>query len=139
MPRSYPEAGSPQGGVVSSWLSNVFLRYVLDLWFDQVVRPRLRRRAFLIRYADDFAIGFRDHRDAQRVMDVAPKRFGKYGLTVHPTKTRLVPFCPPSPGAKRFDVYEALRVYWGDWSQTEPKCSGGVVRCFAQPDRERAV
>jgi RNA-directed DNA polymerase len=93
---SYPDAGSPQGGVVSPLLSNVFLHYVLDLWFEQEVRPRLRRRAFLIRYADDFVIGFRDHRDAQRVMEVVPKRFAKYGLTVHPTKTRLVPFCPPS-------------------------------------------
>lgn len=93
---SYPDAGSPQGGVVSPLLSNVFLHYVLDLWFEQEVRPRLRRRAFLIRYADDFVIGFRDHLDAQRVMEVIPKRFAKHGLTVHPTKTRLVPFCPPS-------------------------------------------
>jgi group II intron reverse transcriptase/maturase len=92
---SYPDTGSPQGGVVSPLLSNVFLHYVLDLWFEQEVRPRLRRRAFLIRYADDFVIGFRDRRDAQRVMDVVPKRFDKYGLTVHPTKTQLIPFRPP--------------------------------------------
>jgi hypothetical protein len=56
----------------------------------------MRNRAFLIRYADDFVIGFRDDRDTQRVMEVVPKRFGKYGLTVHPTKTKLVPFRPPS-------------------------------------------
>ena len=93
---SYPDAGSPQGGCVSPLLSNVFLHYVLDLWFEQEVQPRLRGRAFLIRYADDFVIGFRDTSDAQRVMDVVPKRFGKYGLTVHPTKTKLVPFRPPS-------------------------------------------
>jgi group II intron reverse transcriptase/maturase len=93
---SYPDTGTPQGGVVSPLLSNVFLHYVLDLWFEQEVKPRLRHRAFLIRYADDFVIGFRDHRDAQRVMEVLPKRFGKYGLAVHPTKTKLVPFRPPS-------------------------------------------
>jgi RNA-directed DNA polymerase len=93
---SYPEAGTPQGGVVSPLLSNVFLHYVLDLWFEQDVKPRLCQRAFLIRYADDFVIGFRNHHDAQRVMEVLSKRFGKYGLTVHPTKTRLVPFRPPS-------------------------------------------
>ena len=93
---SYPETGSPQGGVVSPLLSNVFLHYVLDLWFEQDVQPRLRYRAFLIRFADDFVIGFRDYRDAQRVMEVLPKRFGKYGLTIHPTKTQLVPFRPPS-------------------------------------------
>ncbi len=98
---SYPDAGSPQGGVVSPLLSNVFLHYVLDLWFEQEVRPRLKNRAFIIRYADDFVIGFRDHRDAQRVTEVMPKRFGKYGLTVHPTKTRLVPFVPLSPWAMR--------------------------------------
>src|ERR687885_316148 len=92
---SYPEAGTPQGGVVSPLLSNVFLHYVLDLWFEQDVKPRLRQRAFLVRYADDFVIGFRDQGDAQRVREVLPKRFGKYGLSIHPTKTKLVPFCPP--------------------------------------------
>jgi group II intron reverse transcriptase/maturase len=97
---SYPDAGTPQGGVVSPLLSNVFLHHVLDLWFEQDVKPRLRHRAFLIRYADDFVIGFRDHRDAQRVMEVVPKRFGRYGLTVHPTKTKLVPFRPPSSTTK---------------------------------------
>jgi hypothetical protein len=82
--------------VVSPALSNVFLHYVLDLWFEQEVKPRLRQRAFLIRYADDLVIGFRDQRDAQRVMEVLPKRLGKYGLSIHPTKTKLVPFGPPS-------------------------------------------
>jgi RNA-directed DNA polymerase len=120
---SYPEAGTPQGGVVSPALSNVFLHYVLDLWFEQEVKPRLRERAFLVRYADDFVIGFRDQRDAQRVMEVLPKRFGKYGLTVHPTKTKLVPFCPPSsqtkdqsgPGAHRPGTFDLLGFthYWG--------------------------
>ena len=113
---SYPEAGTPQGGVVSPALSNVFLHYVLDLWFEQDVKPRLCERAFLVRYADDFVIGFRDQRDAQRVMEVLPKRFGKYGLTVHPTKTKLVPFCPPSsqtkdqsgPGAHRPGTFDLL-------------------------------
>lgn len=96
---SYPDAGTPQGGVISPLLSNVFLHYVLDLWFEQDVKPRMRRRAFLIRYADDFVMGFRDQHDAQRVMEVVPKRFGKHGLTVHPTKTKLVPFRPPSSTA----------------------------------------
>ena len=96
---SYPDSGSPQGGVVSPILSNVFLHYVLDLWFEQDVKPRLRDRAFLIRFADDFVIGFRDGRDARRVMEVIPKRFGKYGLTIHPTKSRLIPFRPSSPWA----------------------------------------
>jgi len=97
---SYPDAGTPQGGVVSPLLSNVFLHYVLDLWFEQDVKPRMRHRAFLIRYADDFVIGFQDEHDAQRVMEVLPKRFGRFGLTVHPTKTKLVPFRRPSSTGK---------------------------------------
>ena len=96
---SYPDSGSPQGGVVSPVLSNIFLHYVLDVWFERDVKPRLRDRAFLIRYADDVVIGFRDGRDAQRVLEVLPKRFGKYGLTIHPTKSRLVPFRPSCPWA----------------------------------------
>jgi group II intron reverse transcriptase/maturase len=120
---SYPEAGTPQGGVVSPLLSNAFLHYVLDVWFERDVKPRLRERAFLVRYADDFVMGFRAQRDAQRVLDVLPKRFGKYGLTVHPTKTKLVPFCPPSsrteersgPGASRPGTFDLLGFthYWG--------------------------
>ena len=92
---SYPESGSPQGGVISPLLANVYLHYVLDVWFEREVQPRLQGRAFLIRYADDFVIGFTHAEDARRVLDVLPKRFGKYGLTIHPDKTRLVPFRPP--------------------------------------------
>jgi group II intron reverse transcriptase/maturase len=92
------EAGSPQGGVISPVLANVYLHYVLDVWFAQEVKPRLRGRAFLIRYADDLVMGFACEDDARRVLEVLPKRFGKYGLTLHPTKTRLVPFGrPPGP------------------------------------------
>ena len=100
---SYPDSGSPQGGVVSPLASNVFLHYVLDMWFEEEVKPRLKHRAFRIRFADDFVIGFRDLRDARRVMEVVPKRVGKYGLTVHPTKTKLVPFQRPSSVVKNRD------------------------------------
>lgn len=93
---SFPSAGTPQGGVISPLLANVYLHYVLDVWFEREVKPRLRGRAFLIRYADDFVIGFTGEEDARRVLDVLPKRFGRYGLTIHPDKTRLVPFRPPS-------------------------------------------
>jgi group II intron reverse transcriptase/maturase len=92
---SFPTTGSPQGGVISPLLANVYLHYVLDLWFEEEVVPRLKGRAFLIRYADDFVMGFACEQDARRVLDVLPKRFGKYGLTIHPTKTRLVAFRPP--------------------------------------------
>jgi len=92
---SYPQTGSPQGGVISPVLSNIFLHDVLDDWFAQEVQPRLKGKAFLIRYADDAVIGLTDERDARRVLDVLPKRFGRYGLRLHPEKTRLVRFHRP--------------------------------------------
>ena len=85
------------GGAISPLLANVYLHSVLDVWFEEVVKPCLKGRAFLVRYADDFVIGFACEGDARRVLDVLPKRFGKYGLTIHPDKTRLAPFLrPPS-------------------------------------------
>jgi len=121
---SYPEAGSPQGGVISPLLANVYLHYVLDTWFKQEVQPRLAGRAYLIRYADDFVIGFTDENDAHRVQEVLPKRFGKYGLKIHPEKTRLVRFNKPDdrdgpsgkPGSsgkpESFDLL-GFTHYWG--------------------------
>jgi RNA-directed DNA polymerase len=95
----YPEAGSPQGGVISPLLANIFLHYVLDTWFAEEVLPRLRGHAAMIRYADDFVILFRHEADARRVMEVLPKRFGRFGLTLHPDKTQLVPFRRPPRAA----------------------------------------
>jgi len=93
------KTGSPQGGVVSPMLANVFLHHVFDLWFANEVRPRLKGRNFVVRFADDIVIAFANEEDARRVMDVLPKRFGKYGLTLHPDKTRLVRFeRPPHHG-----------------------------------------
>jgi len=92
---THPDTGSPQGGVVSPVLANVYLHYVLDQWFAREVQPRLKGRAYVVRYADDFVIGFTEDEDARRVMAVLPKRFGKYGLTIHPDKTRLLPFRKP--------------------------------------------
>jgi RNA-directed DNA polymerase len=103
-----PEAGTPQGGVISPLLANVYLHYVLDVWFEQVVKPRLKGHAFLVRYADDFVVGFACEEDARRVLEVLPKRFGKYGLTLHPDKTRLVRFVRPGGGP----------------TETEPRGSG---------------
>lgn len=97
---SHPEQGSPQGGVVSPILANVYLHHVLDTWFEDEIKPRLRGEAFLVRYADDVVIVFEKEDDAHRVMDVLPKRFGKYGLTLHPEKTRLLPFRRPRPNSK---------------------------------------
>ena len=92
---SYPESGSPQGGVVSPLLANVYLHEILDVWFEDEVMPRLHGRAFLVRYADDALMVFKKEEDARRVMEVLPKRFGKFGLTLHPEKTRLINFQKP--------------------------------------------
>jgi RNA-directed DNA polymerase len=92
---THPDAGSPQGGVISPILANAYLHEVLDTWFEQMVKPVLKGRAFLIRYADDAVMVFQEESDARRVLAVLPKRFGKYGLTLHPEKTRLVQFKRP--------------------------------------------
>ena len=99
---SYPEAGTPQGGVISPMLANIFLHTVLDEWFANEVQPRLRGRAVLVRFADDFVIAFEREDDARRVHEVLPKRLEKYGLRLHPEKTRLVPFQRP-PYSKEDD------------------------------------
>jgi RNA-directed DNA polymerase len=94
----HPEAGTPQGGVISPVLANIYLHEVLDVWFEREVKSRLKGRAFLIRYADDAVLGFSLEEDARRVLEVLPKRFAKYGLALHPEKTRLMRFA-----AKRHD------------------------------------
>jgi group II intron reverse transcriptase/maturase len=96
----HPESGTPQGGVISPLLANIYLHEVLDVWFEHEVRPRLRGRVSLVRYADDFVMVFETEADARRVLDVLPKRFGKYGLRLHPDKTRLVRFTRPRGGPK---------------------------------------
>jgi RNA-directed DNA polymerase len=98
---SRPDVGTPQGGVISPLLANVYLHEVLDTWFVRDVRPRLRERAELVRYADDFVIVCSNEHDARRVMAVLPKRFGKHGLTLHPEKTRLVAFRRPILAGRR--------------------------------------
>ncbi len=90
-----PETGTPQGGVISPLLANIVLHEVVDTWFEEQVKPRLRGRAHLVRFADDLVIVFAREDDARRVMDVLPKRMGKYGLRLHPEKTRLVRFERP--------------------------------------------
>jgi group II intron reverse transcriptase/maturase len=115
---SYPEAGTPQGGVISPILANIYLHEVLDVWFTRDVLPRLRGRAVLVRYADDFVIMCQLREDAERVMEVLPKRFGKYGLSLHPAKTRIVGFEEPR-GSQATEVrrstfdFLGFTHYWG--------------------------
>jgi len=117
---SYPEKGTPQGGVISPMLSNIFLHHVLDDWYVSQVKPRIKGRCFLIRFADDFIIGFELEEDARRVMAVLPKRFNRFGLDIHPKKTRLIRFGKPDGGgrpAKGNGTFDFLGFthYWA-WS-----------------------
>jgi group II intron reverse transcriptase/maturase len=97
----YPEQGTPQGGVISPLLANIYLHEVLDQWFEYTVKPRLGGRAFMARYADDAVLAFAREEDARRVMAVLAPRLAKYGLRLHPDKTRLVDFRPPRNRSKR--------------------------------------
>lgn len=117
----HPEYGTPQGGVVSPVISNLYLHEVLELWFEHEVQPRLRGRAMLVRFADDALMAFATEEDARRVFEVLPKRFGRFGLTLHPVKTRLVDFHPPVPSRdgdgrsqreRSFDLL-GFTHYWG--------------------------
>jgi len=87
-----PVAGAPQGGVLSPILSNIFLHHVLDKWFEDEARPRLRGNCQLVRFADDFVVALEDRHSGKRLLDVLGKRLGRYGLTLHETKTRYVDF-----------------------------------------------
>lgn len=117
---SYPDAGTPQGGVISPILANIFLHEVLDVWFHEAVAPRLSCNARLFRYADDAVLLFDNESDAMKVMQVLPKRFGRFGLTLHPDKTRLVDFrrpdrfprCGKPSGPGTFDLL-GFTHHWG--------------------------
>jgi group II intron reverse transcriptase/maturase len=91
-----PSSGTPQGGVVSPIIANIYLHEVLDSWFERQVKPQLRGRAFMVRYADDAVLVFSDRSEAERVLKALGERCARFGLQLHPEKTRLVPFRRPS-------------------------------------------
>jgi RNA-directed DNA polymerase len=111
----YPREGTPQGGVISPLLSNIYLHEVLDVWFEREVRPRLRGKAELVRFADDFIIVFSNEADAHRVREVLPKRLERFGLAIHETKTRLVDFCRPGGRGTESGSFDLLGFthFWG--------------------------
>lgn len=116
----YQDVGTPQGGVVSPILSNIYLHYVLDEWFEIEVKKRLKSNSQLVRFCDDFCIYFRDKSDAERVFEVLGKRFAKFGLTIHPDKTRIIHFLRPHQSKtkadkKRTQTFDFLgfTFYWG--------------------------
>jgi RNA-directed DNA polymerase len=104
------ETGTPQGGVISPILANVYLHYALDLWFETVVKKHVRGEAMMCRYADDFVCAFRFEEDAESFYRVLPKRLGKFGLEVAPEKTRVLRFSRFHPGMKRRFTFSGIRV-----------------------------
>jgi RNA-directed DNA polymerase len=113
---SEPEQGTTQGSVLSPVLGNIYLHNVLDLWIEREVKPRLRGRCWLIRYADDFVLAFEREDDARRVEEALHRRMQKYGLALHPDKTRLIAFRPPDDpgdgkGSATFD-FLGFTLYW---------------------------
>jgi len=110
------DLGTPQCGVISPMLANIFLHHVLDDWYIKEVKPRLKGRSFIIRFADDFIIACELKSDAERVMEILPKRFGRYGLSLNEEKSKLVPFMKPGPrdrkGSGTFN-FLGFTFYWG--------------------------
>jgi group II intron reverse transcriptase/maturase len=136
---SEPDVGTAQGSVLSPLLGNVYLHHVLDSWFEREVTPRMRGSSELIRYCDDFVMCFEHEDDARRVMAVLGQRMARYGLTLHPDKTRLLPFRRPSStrrgghGPTTFD-FLGFTFYWtrsrkGRWWMT-CKTRRGRLRRF---------
>jgi group II intron reverse transcriptase/maturase len=110
------EVGTPQGAPISPILANIFLHTVLDKWFQEDVRPRMNGNCFLVRFADDFVMGLSLKSDAERVYKVLPQRFERFGLRIHPEKSRMVQFSRPywkqgkGPGSFAFLGFTH---YWG--------------------------
>jgi len=110
---SYPEHGTKQGSVISPILSNIYLHYVLDEWFSEQIQPLLKGKSFMVRFADDFIMGFTNKSDAERVMEVLPKRFAKYELTLHPEKTKLIDLNSERGGSGRSFDFLGFTHYLG--------------------------
>ena len=126
--------------MISPLLGNIYLHYVLDEWFEEEVKPLLAGEAKLIRFADDFVLAFTNEGDAQRVFAVLGKRFAKYGLTIHPEKTRLVRFERPARddssgnGPGRPETFDLLGFTWY-WGRT--RAGGWSVKTRTAAERIR--
>ena len=100
----YSDEGTPQGGIISPLLSNIYLHEALDKWYVKVVEPRLRGRSLIVRFADDVILGFENKAEAEKVLLVLARRFEKYGLALHPEKTRLLGFAKPGKALTSWDL-----------------------------------
>ncbi len=133
----HPVTGTPQGGTVSPILSNVYLHYALDLWFEQVVKPRCSGQALLIRYADDYVCAFQYRRDAKRFYQALPKRLDKFGLELAEDKTRILRFSRFHPGLRRRFAFLGFELYWQRDRQGELRVMKRTARKKLQPAKRR--
>ena len=108
----HPETGTPQGGTVSPVLANVYLHFVLDLWFQNRVKAHCKGDAFILRYADDFLCAFRYGEEAERFYQALPDRLSGFNLTVAPEKTKIIRFSRFHPGMQRRIVFLGFETYW---------------------------
>lgn len=125
-----PETGTPQGGIVSPVLANVYLHFSLDLWFEKRVKAHCRGEAFILRYADDFICAFRYRDEAERFYHELPNRLSKFKLSVSPDKTAIIRFSRFHPSMQRRIVFLGFEAYW-------MKDSTGVVRVKLRTARKR--
>ena len=123
-----PTEGTPQGGVISPMLANIYLHYVLDIWFEKVVKTKLEGKAMLIRYADDFVIAFQLSRDAENFYKALPHRLSKFGLEIAPEKTRLIRFSRFHPSRKRSFTFLGFDFYWSLDRNKQPRVRRRTAR-----------
>ena len=108
----HPDSGTPQGGIVSPVLANVYLHFALDLWFEKVVKTHCQGDVLIMRYADDFVCGFQYRKDAIKFFKVLPKRLAKFGLSVAPEKTGMMRFSRFHPSRRRRIIFLGFETYW---------------------------
>ena len=116
-----PETGTPQGGIVSPVLANVYLHYALDLWFDRMVKKTCRGKATLTRYADDWVCAFQHEDDAERFYQVLPKRLKKFGLEVAEEKTNKLPFSRRYLKEGQRFIFVGFEFYWENDRKGQPR------------------
>jgi RNA-directed DNA polymerase len=130
----YPERGTPQGSIVSPILANIYLHYVLDLWFEQEVKRNMTGRAIMVRYADDFVVGFRYHADAARFYRTLPERMKKFGLTLAKEKTRKFMF-----NRFRKEDSEAFEFLGFEFRWVISRRGNDIIRLRTSPKKQRKI
>jgi RNA-directed DNA polymerase len=124
----HPATGTPQGGIVSPVLANVYLHYALDLWFHKVIKPRCHGEACLIRYADDFVAAFQYQDDADRFYQELSQRLAKFGLELSAEKTRIIPFSGRQDLGKTSFDFLGFEFRWGTDRRGQPRVQRRTAR-----------